>query len=134
MYIVTVEDDFAAAHNLRNYNGKCEKLHGHNYKVRLTVSGETLDKSGMLIDFTVLKSILENVLSKFDHGYLNDISPFDKINPTAENIAEQIYKQIQFKIKKSTVANLRFPSVQAKLKIKVSVWETEKNFATYYEK
>ena len=60
MYTVTVEDDFAAAHNLRNYNGKCEKLHGHNYKVRLTVSGATLDKSGMLVDFTILKSILEN--------------------------------------------------------------------------
>ncbi|MBI5574401.1 MAG: 6-carboxytetrahydropterin synthase QueD [Elusimicrobia bacterium] len=121
MYSVMVEDGFSAAHNLRNYKGKCEKLHGHNYRVRLTVKGETLDKSGMLIDFTVLKNILENVLSKFDHGYLNDISPFDKINPTAENIAEQISKQIQFKIKKS------------KFKIKVSVWETEKNCATYYE-
>ena len=122
MYSVTVEGDFSAAHNLRNYKGKCEKLHGHNYKVRLTVEGASLDKSGMLVDFTDLKNILESVLSKFDHGYLNEILPFDKINPTAENIAEQISKQIQFKIKKS------------KLQIKVTVWETEKNFATYYEK
>jgi len=130
MYTVTVEDDFAAAHNLRNYNGKCEKLHGHNYKVRLTVSGATLDKSGMLVDFTILKSILENVLSKFDHGCLNDIPPFDKINPTAENIAEQIHKQIQLKIKNAPEGSPRWE----KLKIKVTVWETEKNFATYYEK
>ena len=122
MYSITVESDFAAAHNLRNYKGKCEKLHGHNYKVCLTVEGVSLDKSGMLVDFTDLKRILKEVLSRFDHGYLNDIPPFDKINPTAENIAEQISKQIQFKIKKS------------KLQIKVTVWETEKNFATYYEK
>ena len=121
MYSITVESDFASARNLRNYKGKCEKLHGHNYKVCLTVEGASLDKSGMLVDFTDLKNILESVLSNFDHGYLNDILPFDKINPTAENIAEQISKQIQFKIKKS------------KFKIKVTVWETEKNCATYYE-
>jgi len=125
MYSVTVEDDFSAAHNLRNYKGKCEKLHGHNYKVRLTVSGNTLDKSGMLVDFTDLKRILKEMLSRFDHGYLNDISPFDPaggVNATAENIAKQIFKRIQLKIK------------NVKLKIKVTVWETEKNFATYYEK
>lgn len=141
MYTVTVEDDFSAAHNLRNYKGKCEKLHGHNYRVRLTVSGNTLDKSGMLVDFTILKNILKNVLSKFDHGYLNDIPPFDKINPTAENIAEQICKQIQSVIKKSRKEKFQFPAAPATtcpnlasgLKVKVAVWETGKNFATYYE-
>ncbi|MDO8734792.1 MAG: 6-carboxytetrahydropterin synthase QueD [Elusimicrobiota bacterium] len=122
MYSITVESDFAAAHNLRNYKGKCEKLHGHNYKVHLTVSGETLDKSGMLIDFTDLKIILKEVLSRFDHGYLNDISPFDKINPTAENIAKHIHHKVKFQIPNS------------KSQIKVTVWETEKNCATYYEK
>ncbi|PKM92828.1 MAG: 6-carboxytetrahydropterin synthase QueD [Elusimicrobia bacterium HGW-Elusimicrobia-4] len=124
MYSITVKDEFSAAHNLRNYKGKCEKLHGHNYRVCLTVEGVTLDKSGMLVDFTVLKSILESVLSKFDHGYLNDIPPFDKINPTAENIAKYIFKQTELKI-----------NLHLKLKVKeVVVWETEKNCATYYEK
>ena len=123
MYSITVESDFAAAHNLRNYKGKCEKLHGHNYKVRLTVSGETVGKSGMLVDFTDLKRILKEVLSKFDHGYLNDIPPFDKINPTAENIAKHIYHKVKLQI------------TNYKLQInKVTVWETEKNCATYYEK
>jgi len=121
MYSVTVEDDFSAAHNLRNYRGKCEKLHGHNYKVRLTVSGETLNKSEMLIDFTDLKRILKEVLSKFDHGYLNDISPFDKVNPTAENIAKYMHHKVKLQI------------TNYKLQIKVAIWETEKNSAGYYE-
>ncbi|MFH0948206.1 MAG: 6-carboxytetrahydropterin synthase QueD [Elusimicrobiota bacterium] len=124
MYSITVEDEFSAAHNLRNYKGKCEKLHGHNYRVRLTVSGKTLDKSGMLIDFTDLKKILKEVLSKFDHSYLNDISPFDSagVNPTAENIAKHIYDKIRLQI------------TDCRLQItEVTVWETEKNCATYYE-
>ena len=126
MYNITVEGEFSAAHNLRNYKGKCEKLHGHNYKVRLTVEGSTLDKSGMLVDFMVVKNILKKVLSKFDHGYLNDIPPFDPakggVNPTAENIAGWIYNEVKIKI--------------AGLKIKIrdaTVWETEKNCAVYYE-
>ncbi|MFH1540678.1 MAG: 6-carboxytetrahydropterin synthase QueD [Elusimicrobiota bacterium] len=127
MYSIMVESEFSAAHNLKNYKGKCEKLHGHNYKIRLTVSGETLNKSGMLIDFINLKKILKNVLSKFDHSYLNDISSFDNakggVNPTAENIAKYIYKEIRLQIK------------NYKLQItEVTVWETDKNYATYYEK
>ena len=127
MYTVTVEDEFSAAHNLRNYKGKCEKLHGHNYRVCLTVSGEVLDGSGMLVDFTVLKAILKDVLSEFDHTYLNEVPSFDSakggINPTAENIAKYIYKKSELRIEKS---ELRIE--------KITVWETEKNCATYNEK
>jgi 6-pyruvoyltetrahydropterin/6-carboxytetrahydropterin synthase len=121
MFNVTVESKFSAAHNLRNYKGKCEKLHGHNYKVKVTVAGKVVNAGGMLVDFNELKDILEKIISKFDHEYLNEIPPFDKVNPTAENIAKYIYEKIE----------------SEKLKVKtdkVMVWETEKNYATYYER
>ena len=123
MHSVTVESGFSAAHNLRNYKGKCEKLHGHNYRIRLTVEGRALDKSGMLVDFVEMKSILKKILSKYDHGYLNEITPFDKTNPTAENIAEHIYKEVKTR---TAGLNVRPRSV--------AVWETEKNCAEYYER
>ncbi|HAX61689.1 MAG TPA: 6-carboxytetrahydropterin synthase QueD [Elusimicrobia bacterium] len=123
MYSITVEDNFSAAHNLRNYKGKCEKLHGHNYRVYLTVGGSSLDKSGMLSDFSYLKNVLENILSELDHAYLNRVPPFNKINPTAENIAEFIFTEAELKIKNKMLKVER-----------VKVWETEKNCAEYYEK
>ncbi|OGS46988.1 MAG: 6-carboxytetrahydropterin synthase QueD [Elusimicrobia bacterium RIFOXYD2_FULL_34_15] len=122
MFEISIEDNFSAAHNLRNYKGKCEHLHGHNYKVRVFVCGKVLDKTGMLLDFTILKEILKEITNEFDHKYLNEEKPFDKINPTAENIAKYIYRRIKLKVKSK------------KLKvIEVDVWETEKNFAKYYE-
>ncbi|MBN1383766.1 MAG: 6-carboxytetrahydropterin synthase QueD [Elusimicrobia bacterium] len=120
MFEIFVEGDFSAAHNLVNYKGKCEQLHGHNYKVRIYVYGKKPAEDGILVDFTDLKKELKKVISKLDHKYLNEIEPFNKVNPTAENIAKYIFKQLQV--------------ISCKLKIsKVSVWETERNCATYYE-
>ena len=90
MYEVRVTADFAAAHFLRDYHGKCENLHGHNYKVYAHVRGMELDAGGMLIDFSVLKNALRAVVKKLDHTNLNDIAAFAQ-NPSAERIARYIY-------------------------------------------
>ena len=122
MFEIFVEDKFSAAHNLMNYRGKCEKLHGHNYRVQVFAAGKRLGGSGMLLDFTVLKKELSKTLERLDHGYLNEIKPFDEVNPTAENIAKYIHGRLKPEVAGGGV-NL----------IKVSVWETETNCATYYE-
>lgn len=93
MYEVRVTADFAAAHFLRDYNGKCENLHGHNYKVYVHVRGEKLNEGGMLLDFTLLKASLREVIGKLDHTNLNDLEYFEQ-NPSAERIATYIYKKI----------------------------------------
>ncbi|MBI5233709.1 MAG: 6-carboxytetrahydropterin synthase QueD [Deltaproteobacteria bacterium] len=122
MYELTVEVEFSAAHNLRNYEGACERLHGHNWRVEVSVSGPRLDERGMLVDFKVLKAELNNVLAKLDHVYLNEIDPFDRENPSAENIARHIFKQF------STVLN------GPKLSLKsVRVWESSHASASYHE-
>lgn len=123
MYKVSVEKTFSAAHYLRDYKGRCEKLHGHNWKVRLSITGRRLLKNEMLFDFTELKKILTEVLSEIDHVNLNKISPFDKINPTAENIAKFIFDKVKPKFNKN-------PGVKL---YKVSVWESESSRADYYE-
>ena len=93
MYEVRVEANFAAAHFLKDYHGKCENLHGHNYKVFAHVRGSKLDSGGMLLDFSVLKSTLRNVCNKLDHSNLND-NPYFCQNPSAERIAEYIFNAI----------------------------------------
>ena len=93
MYEVRVTADFAAAHFLRDYNGKCENLHGHNYKVYAHVRGELLNEGGMLLDFTKLKGALRNVIGQLDHTNLNDMEYFNQ-NPSAERIATYIYENI----------------------------------------
>ena len=93
MYEVRVTADFAAAHFLRDYNGKCENLHGHNYKVYAHVRGELLNEGGMLLDFTKLKGALRNVIGQLDHTNLNDLEYFNQ-NPSAERIATYIYENI----------------------------------------
>lgn len=93
MFEVRVEADFAAAHFLRDYNGKCENLHGHNYKVYAHVYGEKLNEGGMLLDFTKIKTVLRNVCKELDHTNLNDKSIFEQ-NPSAERIAMYIYNNI----------------------------------------
>ena len=123
MFEIFIEGGFESAHNLRNYRGKCENLHGHNYRVQVFIAGNILDKSGMLLDFTVLKKHLGTLMEKLDHKYLNEIKPFDRINPTAENIAKYIFCEL-----KKTVKCRRFKIS------KVAVWETERNCAIYYEK
>jgi len=97
MYHVRVEDDFSAAHFLTHYNGKCEKLHGHNYCVRIWLRGEELNEGGMLVDFSVLKKMLKEVLAVLDHTNLNDLEVFNN-DPSAERIAKFIFEEIQKKL------------------------------------
>jgi 6-pyruvoyltetrahydropterin/6-carboxytetrahydropterin synthase len=94
MYEVSVEKHFDAAHYLRDYRGKCESLHGHRYQVVAKVKTATLNEIGLAFDFTVLKQHLDEILSLFDHTCLNDVTPFDKINPSSENIASTIYNML----------------------------------------
>lgn len=117
MYKIRVEADFAAAHFLSSYRGKCERLHGHNYKVRVWAQGESLGEGGMLLDFGELKRALRSALEGLDHSLLNDLPEFDN-NPSAERIAEHIYKAI--------AASLPEAPLQA-----VEVFETETSMARY---
>jgi 6-pyruvoyltetrahydropterin/6-carboxytetrahydropterin synthase len=118
MYTVSVETKFSSAHNLRGYKGKCEDLHGHNWKVRMSVSSDTLDDIGMVRDFTVIKEILNKAVDGLDHKYLNDSEFFRSVNPTSENIARYIFEEV-----------LRVdPGLNVK---KVTVWETDTSSASY---
>jgi len=104
-WFLQVEDEFGAAHQLRNYCGKCENLHGHNFKVRAEVSGTELDPdTGMLIDFKELKSLLDSVLSGLDHKFLNEVPAFETANPSSENIAAYVYAELKGKLE---TANIR---------------------------
>jgi len=120
MYKVRVEESFSAAHRLRGYKGKCERLHGHNWKVSLTVKASSLNKMGLVIDFTELKKKLKEVLKELDHNYINNLPYFKKHNPTSENIACYIYLQIKKKFKEKRI------EIE-----KVSVWESETSSASY---
>ena len=94
MYELTVRSDFEAAHQIDGYEGKCQRLHGHNWAVEAIVRGRRLDRLGMLIDFKVLKGALKNVLDEFDHQYLNELGAFETLNPTAENLARLIFERL----------------------------------------
>jgi 6-pyruvoyltetrahydropterin/6-carboxytetrahydropterin synthase len=117
MYSVKVTANFSSAHNLRGYKGKCEKLHGHNWKVEVVAAKEGLDRIGMVLDFKMMKMKLKAVLDRLDHTYLNKIPYFEKVNPTSENIAKYIFELLK----------PRIPSVTS-----VTVWESENCSATYY--
>ena len=95
MYEITVEKHFDAAHYLRGYQGKCESLHGHRYRVVVKVGAAKLDDVGLAYDFTDLKRHLQGILDRYDHTCLNDVPPFDEINPSAENIAAAIYNELK---------------------------------------
>jgi len=122
MFDLMIETQFAAAHQLRGYKGKCEDLHGHNWRIQVTVSSDTLNDIGMAIDFHELKDISGEVISSLDHTFLNDVFPFTEINPSSENIARWIYDSIKKKLKKKG-CNIS----------SVTVWESETASATYYE-
>ena len=95
MYEVTVEADFSSGHYLRNYQGKCENPHGHNYKVRVTLAGASLDQAGLLLDFKLLKHVLRPIVERIDHQMLNELEPFTVLNPSAENIAKYLLRPDQ---------------------------------------
>jgi len=118
MYRLKVEGNFSSAHNLRGYKGKCEDLHGHNWRVEITVASSELDEIGMLLDFKYLKKELNAVLEELDHKYLNKLVQFKIINPTSENIAKYIYDQLKAGI----------PLLNS-----VTVWENSASSATYEE-
>jgi 6-pyruvoyltetrahydropterin/6-carboxytetrahydropterin synthase len=94
-YKLSVTKNFSSAHCLRKYKGKCENLHGHNWKIKAVFCGTKLDKTGMLIDFTDIKKHLEKIILYLDHKFLNEIEPFNRINPTAENLASFILEQLK---------------------------------------
>ena len=98
MYTVSIERHIDAAHYLREYQGKCEALHGHRYRVIVKVEAPQLDEIGLAYDFTVLKRHLDDIISRFDHSCLNDVPPFVEINPSSENIARIIYDELQSKL------------------------------------
>lgn len=125
MYEVTVEDTFAAGHYLRNYKGKCENPHGHNYKVRVTLAGRELDHAGLLLDFKDLKSVMKHVVDYLDHRMINDLEPFTKLNPSAENIAKYFYDETNTGLRAKTDGRVQVKSV--------TIFETDTSIATYYE-
>ena len=98
MYQISVEQHFDAAHFLRGYQGKCEALHGHRFRVVVKITASEVDEIGLAYDFTVLKQQLGDILSRFDHTCVNDVPPFDRINPSSENIAATIYNELQPKL------------------------------------
>src|SRR3990172_454671 len=120
MYEIAVEKHFAAAHFLRGYKGKCESLHGHRFKVVARVKASGLDDIGLAYDFTELKQVLDETLSRLDHTCLNDVPPFDKINPSSENIAANIYQELKRKL---AAAPLSISCIE--------VWESPFTWITY---
>ena len=95
MFEISVEYSFAAGHALREYKGKCENVHGHNYKVRVTLAGDKLNSAGLLMDFVELRAEIKGLVEKLDHHFLNDIPPFEQLNPSAENLAKYICDGIE---------------------------------------
>lgn len=121
-YSMKIVTDFAAAHWLRNYSGVCNRLHGHNWKVEVEVVAYDLDEVGMGLDFKDIKDATKALIGELDHRNLNDLSPFDKLNPTAENISAYLYQELSAKIN----------TVRVKVNT-VTLWETERACVTYSE-
>ena len=119
LYALTVRSSFAAAHRLREYEGNCERLHGHHWQVEVTVEADSLDSRGMAVDFRAIKGALAAMLAGFDHRYLNEVPPFDGVNPSSENIARRIFEEMERTIP---------PPVRV---ARVTVWESEDARAEY---
>ncbi len=118
-YELFIQADFSAAHQLREYKGKCERLHGHNWRIDLRLASDRLNAEGLLLDFTEAKRILGEVLERFDHRYLNEVEPFDRLQPSSENIARTIAEAVAE----------RFPAgVRV---VSVTAWESDRCAATY---
>jgi 6-pyruvoyltetrahydropterin/6-carboxytetrahydropterin synthase len=122
MYEVTIIKSFSAAHLLAEIGGKCEELHGHNFKVEVTVGAPDLNSEGILIDFRLVKKWLKDILDEMDHQHLNDLPFFAGKNPSSENIAYYVYREMQARVKEAEVKV-----------IEVKVWESENAAVTYRE-
>ncbi len=121
MYELKVITNFSAAHQLENFHGACEDLHGHNWKIEVYVTSEALDKAGVVIDFRILKKHVNGVVSALDHKFLNDLGPFTNQNPSSENIARYVAEEL--------ARLLEDPKVKVN---RVTAWESETACATYY--
>lgn len=120
MYHLSIVTSFAAAHNLLHYQGDCENLHGHNWKVEVTVATETLDKAGLGIDFKILKKHTREIMNYLDHKYLNDLDAFKDISPSSEQIARFVFERL--------VDDLKQYEVRVE---KITVWESDNAYASY---
>ncbi len=118
-YELIVQADFGAAHHLRQYKGKCERVHGHNWKLDIVLSADALGSEGMLLDFSDAKAVIRQVLEKYDHYDLNSVPPFDELNPTSENIAHVLADELQAALP---------PGVRV---ARVTAWESDRCGATY---
>jgi len=125
MFEVTVEAGFSSGHYLRNYQGKCENPHGHNYRVLVTLAGAELDPAGLLLDFKILKTLLRPVVDYLDHQMINDLPPFTELNPSAENLARYFYQQTSLQLAQLTAGRVRVKDC--------TLFETDTSFARYYE-
>jgi 6-pyruvoyltetrahydropterin/6-carboxytetrahydropterin synthase len=123
MYVLTVEDGFSSAHQLLGYKGKCENLHGHNWRVVLSVRGSTLDERGLLLDFNDLKSILKRITGELDHKNLNELDSFRTSNPSSENIARYIAERVRDELAGHGGSDVVLESV--------TVWESETARCTF---
>jgi len=119
VYSLTVRTSFAAAHRLREYEGNCERLHGHNWQVEVTVASGTLDERGIAVDFRTIKSAVNDLLSGLDHRYLNEVPPFDRLNPSSENLARYLFEEMEKKVPAAARV------------ARVTVWESEDARAEY---
>jgi len=120
MYELKIITEFSAAHNLRNFRGKCEALHGHNWKVEVVLCGKNLDDSGVVLDFAEVKGATNEIMSEIDHRYLNDLPFFMENNPSSENIARYIFHRLREKIDNDRVRIMR-----------VTAWESQDACASY---
>lgn len=121
MFELMVETDFSAAHNLREYKGQCERLHGHNWKVQVVLKAENLNKLGMVMDFREAKTILGEIINTFDHAYLNELPAFKVLNPTTENLSQLLYHELKSKLPAGVMVG------------RVTTWESDRCGAVYFE-
>ena len=122
MYELKIVTDFSAAHRLDNFYGKCESLHGHNWKVEVFLAGDRLDEAGLVRDFGVVKAKAREVLAELDHQYLNELPAFRQQNPSSENLARYLFERLGVALNNGSVRVSR-----------VSVWESDNSCASYFE-
>ncbi len=123
LFTLKVSSDFSSAHTLRDYPGACSRMHGHNWKVEVEVEAAILDDMGMAIDFKRIRKLTRHVTDQLDHRYLNDISPFDSVNPTAENLARHLYREIASSLDDERVRVCA-----------VTLWETDRACVKYSDR
>lgn len=124
MFEVCVEQTFSAGHALRHYKGKCENVHGHNYRIRVTVEGVALNSIGLLVDFVELKKHIRELMERLDHQFINDLPPFTELNPSAENIAKYFYDELSSR----DLTERGQPLVRI---AEVRIWETDTSIAAF---